>query len=139
AARVEGEMNRVIAASRLAADHAQVPALAIDRVGRDLAAIAVHGIEEPAGRIDGQERWVLQPAEQLHVLEPAGAAVDAIDVDALAPVVSLRRGVAADIGEQAHRWAPKTTARPGRRSSSRSDRPCKVAIALISARPSPLP
>jgi hypothetical protein len=50
--------------------------------------------------IDGEERRVLAAAEALQVGEGAGAAVDAIDVDAVAVAVPLGRRVAADIGEQ---------------------------------------
>ena len=102
AGRVEGEMDRIVATGRLAADHPQVPGTGIDRVGGDVAAVAMHRVEEPAALVDRQERRILQPSQQLHVLERPGAPVDAIDVDAFAPAVALGSSVAADICENCH-------------------------------------
>src|SRR6185437_15616053 len=99
---VEREVDGVVTAGRLAAYHAEVAGLAVDRVGGDVAAIAVHRIEEAACLVDGQERGVLESAEQLHVLERTAARVDAIDVDAFALAVSFGRGVAADVSEECH-------------------------------------
>ena len=98
--RIEGEMHRIVAAGRLAIEWRDMAGAAIDGEGIGLAAIAMHRVEVRAGGIDGEERRILQPAEMLDVAERAGAAIDAIDVDAVALAVPFGRGVAADIGEQ---------------------------------------
>src|SRR4029077_10656386 len=88
AGRVEGEMNGIVAVGRLTVGRRQVSGAGIDGEGIDLAAIAVDRIEARALGIDGEERRVLEAAQALQVAEGAGAAVDAIDVDAVAFAVA---------------------------------------------------
>src|SRR5918994_5396174 len=98
AGRIEGKMDRIVAAGRLAVERRQLAGAWIYGERVDLAAIAMNRVEACAVGIDGEERRVLEAAEALQVGEGAGAAVDAIDVDAVAVAVPLRRRVAADIG-----------------------------------------
>ncbi len=100
ARRVEGEMHRIVAAGRLPVERRDMARALVDGEGVGFGAIAVHRIEMRARAVEGEERRVLQPTEMLDVREGAGAAVDAIDVDAVALAVTLGRRVAADIGEE---------------------------------------
>ena len=78
ARRIEGEMHRIVAAGRLAVQHGELAAVAIDYERRRLAAIAVDRIEAGAPGVDGEERRVLQAIEMLQVGEAARAAVGAL-------------------------------------------------------------
>ena len=137
AAGIEREMDHVVPAGRLPVQHRDAAREGIDRVGRRLAAIAMHRVEPRTLPVDREKGRILQSAQRLHMPEGAGARVDAVDVDAVAVALPARRGVAADVSE--HQFPPRMTARPGLRSSSLMDRPCSVAMAFTSARPRPLP
>ncbi len=100
ARRIEGEMHGIVAAGRLPVERRDMAGVGIDREGIGFGAIAVDRIEPRARRIKREERRVLQPTQALDVAEGAGAAVDLVDVDAVALAVALGRGVAADIGEE---------------------------------------
>src|SRR4029450_5115242 len=100
ASRVEGEMDGIVAPGRLAIERRQVAGARIDGKGIHLAAIAMNRVEARAVGIDGEERRILEAAQVLQMAEGAGAAVDAIDVDAVTLAVPLRRRGAADIGDE---------------------------------------
>src|SRR5580704_15362466 len=91
-------MHGVVASGRLAIERRDMAGAVIDGEGIGLGTIAMHRVEMRAGRIDGEERRVFQSTQVLDVGEGAAAAVDAIDVDAVALATALGRGVAADIG-----------------------------------------
>ena len=101
AGRVEGEMHRIVAAGRLPIEKRELAA-SCRSMAKDVAsrAIAVHGVEVRAVRARAPGMTGSPAAEMLDVREGAGAAVDAINVDAVAAAVALGRGVAADIGEE---------------------------------------
>src|SRR4051812_10618089 len=93
-------MHRIIASGRLAVDQAEATRESVDVEGGGFAPIAMHRIEEAARGIDREERGILQPAEVLHMVEGAGGAVDAVDVDAVAAPVAACGGVASDVSEE---------------------------------------
>ena len=101
-------MHRIVAPGGLPVERRDVACPLVDGEGAGFAAIAVHRVEMRSRAVEGEERRILQPAQMLDVGEGAGAAVDAIDVDAVALAVALGRGVAADIGEEGTRhWTPR--------------------------------
>ena len=108
---VEIEMDDVVAAGRLPVEDAEMPGPGMDRIGRRLASVAVHGIEMRARLVDGQEGRVLQPAESLDVPEGATARIDTIDVDSVAVTLALGRGVGADIRKHGSPFPFRMTAR----------------------------
>ena len=106
--RVEGEMHRIVAAGGLPVERRYMAGPRVDGEGVGLGTIAVNRVEMRPRAVEGEERRVLQPAQLLDVREGAAAAVDAIDVDAVALATALGRGVAADIGvEGTCHWIPR--------------------------------
>jgi hypothetical protein len=94
----------VVAAGRLFVEEADASARLVDRVGRDLGAVAVNRIEEFLLLIEGDELRIGKGLKRLYQ-RPRPFRVDAVDADALGMRFALIAGKAPDIGEQRHGFA----------------------------------
>jgi hypothetical protein len=56
-------------------------------------------VEKPLLMIHGQERWIDDVRHELHMRPSTSSRVHAVDVDAVAVALTLRRREGADIGE----------------------------------------
>ncbi|GAA2277581.1 hypothetical protein GCM10010234_12190 [Streptomyces hawaiiensis] len=91
-------MDGVRAAARPGAEWGEAPGAVVERVGTDLVEVAVDGVEERVGAIEGEEGRVGEGVGDVDLL-PAAGAVDAKHGYPFAVSTSLRGRIAADVGE----------------------------------------
>ncbi|GLC98039.1 hypothetical protein Tamer19_74480 [Cupriavidus sp. TA19] len=106
-ARVQRQVNGVLAVGALAVDEFQPPAGTVDREGADVAHVAMHAVQAVAAAVQRQERRVDEIADDLHRFQCATAGLHAKHADALTAGVALTGGPGADIGvhELSFRWS----------------------------------
>src|SRR5207302_1904128 len=89
AGRIDREMDRVLAARRLAVEEAELAARLVNGEGADIGEIGMDRVEEALPAVEYQEGGVDEIADQLDMLEAAGGGIDAVDIDAIAMGLAL--------------------------------------------------